>query len=48
MTTFLLKGGFTYGDFRDRLARGGDDLAERLDGWAMARCLFPLLKHWNQ
>ena len=45
----LGEGGFTYGDFRDRLASaGGDDLAERLDGGSMARCLFPLLKHWNQ
>ena len=45
----LGEGGFTYGDFRDRLASaGGDDLAERLDGWVYARCLFPLLKHWNQ
>ena len=30
----LGNGGFTYGDFRDRLsAAGGGDLGERLDGW---------------
>ena len=30
----LGEGGFTYGDFRDRLAAaGGEELADRLDGW---------------
>ena len=39
----LGEGGFTYGDFRDRLASaGGDDLAERLDGWVYGTLPLPV------
>ena len=39
----LGKGGFTYGDFRDRLASaGGDGLAERLDGWVYGTLPLPV------
>ena len=39
----LGEGGFTYGDFRDRLASaGGVDLAERLDGWVYGTVRLPV------
>ena len=39
----LGEGGFTYGDFRDRLASaGGIDLAERLDGWVYGTVRLPV------
>ena len=39
----LGEGGFTYGDFRDRLASaGGNDLAERLDGWVYGTLPLPV------
>jgi len=39
----LGEGGFTYGDFRDRLAyAGGADLAERLDGWVYGTVRLPV------
>ena len=39
----LGEGGFTYADFRDRLASaGGVDLAERLDGWVYGAVRLPV------
>lgn len=39
----LGEGGFTYGDFRDRLAEaGGEELAARLDGWVYETSPLPV------